>query len=150
VPVDVVALKQRVDLLAVVARDTRLRKVAGTGRGEWAGPCPFCGGRDRFRVQPVLGSWWCRQCGGERWQDVVDYVVRRDGVSFVEACRLLGASSGELGARVDRRARGARVAGSLGLRRATELCLSEEHVPTAVWQKAARAPASWERPRTDG
>jgi DNA primase len=66
VPIDTAALKQRIDLLALLGRDTRLRKVATTAGGEWAGPCPFCGGRDRFRAQPFLGVWWCCQCCGER------------------------------------------------------------------------------------
>ena len=31
---------------------------------EWAGPCPWCGGRDRFRVWRGRDSgFWCRQCG---------------------------------------------------------------------------------------
>jgi phage/plasmid primase-like uncharacterized protein len=41
-----------------------LKKVASTNGGEWAGPCPGCGGSDRFRVWPVdrggRGSFWCR------------------------------------------------------------------------------------------
>src|SRR5918911_531970 len=60
---------------------------------EYAGPCPFCGGRDRFRVQPAKGRWWCRGCSdGSRWQDAIGYVRRREGLGFTEACRRLGAS----------------------------------------------------------
>ena len=40
------------DMLALVGRDTQLRRVATTHGGEWAGPCPFCGGRDRFQAKP--------------------------------------------------------------------------------------------------
>jgi DNA primase len=58
--IDVKALKQQVDLLDLVGRDTQLRKVASTRGGEYAGPCPFCGGRDRLRVQPERRLWWCR------------------------------------------------------------------------------------------
>jgi hypothetical protein len=43
-----------------------LRRVARAGGGEWSGPCPDCGGRDRLRVwpSPVSGvpRAWCRQC----------------------------------------------------------------------------------------
>ena len=54
-PVDTAAIKERVDRLELIGRDTRLRKVASTAGGEYAGPCPFCGGWDRFRVQPAKG-----------------------------------------------------------------------------------------------
>lgn len=79
------------DLLTVISRDTPLRRASSTGGGEWAGPCPFCGGRDRFRVQPERGRWWCRQCSaGERWEDGIAYLRRRDGLSFREACEAMG------------------------------------------------------------
>jgi hypothetical protein len=87
-----------VDLLALAGRDTPLRRVAGTGGGEYAGPCPFCGGRDRFRVQPHRPRpvWWCRGCGEGRWHDALDYVARRERLDlhraddFRRACELLG------------------------------------------------------------
>ena len=37
-------------LLDLMAQETTLRKVASTQGREYAGPCPWCGGRDRFRV----------------------------------------------------------------------------------------------------
>lgn len=83
-----------IDLLAVIGNDTTLRRVASTNGGEFAGPCPFCQGVDRFRVQPNhpggKGLWYCRGCGEERWHDAIDYVRRRDGLSFREACDRLG------------------------------------------------------------
>lgn len=91
--VDAAAIKARVDLLALVGQDVQLRKVASTRGGEYAGPCPFCGGQDRFRVQPERGLWWCRQCVGEHWQDVIAYVERRDKLSFKEACSVLAGLS---------------------------------------------------------
>jgi len=43
-----------------------LKKVASTRGGEWHGPCPACGGTDRFHVWPMendgRGSYWCRGC----------------------------------------------------------------------------------------
>ena len=91
-------IKQRVDLLALIGQDTRLKRVAGTAGGEYAGPCPFCGGRDRLRVQPARRRWWCRRCGQDtRWEDAIDYVRKRDRVDFVEACRRLGAPDDEPG-----------------------------------------------------
>jgi DNA primase len=96
--IDTAAIKQRIDLLGLIGADTRLKKVAMTSGGEYAGPCPFCGGRDRFRVQPLRGRWWCRGCSdGPRWQDAIAYVRQREGLGFAEACQRLGASPSELG-----------------------------------------------------
>jgi DNA primase len=85
-------VKANVSILQLVCRDTQLKKVAWTGGGEWAGPCPFCGGKDRFRVQPFRkegGKYFCRGCGENRWHDVIDYVMLRDGVDFKEALKRL-------------------------------------------------------------
>jgi DNA primase len=85
--------KEKVDLLALIGVDTPLRRVASTNGGEFAGPCPFCGGRDRFRVQPERpggGRWWCRQCSpDERWHSAIDYVMQRYSKDFREACAYL-------------------------------------------------------------
>jgi hypothetical protein len=75
-----------IDLVQLVGGG--LKKVAGTNGGEWAGACPFCGGRDRFRVWPEQGRWWCRQC--ERSGDAVSFVQQRKQVSFAAALRGLG------------------------------------------------------------
>jgi len=92
-------VKQNVDLLALVGRDSQLKRVSSTQGGEYAGPCPFCGGRDRFRVQPNHesgGRWFCRSCGGGRWHDAIDYVQRRDNVDFRAAVQVLGGDYGQL------------------------------------------------------
>jgi DNA primase len=81
-------------MLALAGRDTALRRAGNTGGGEWAGPCPFCGGEDRFRVQPDHprgGRWFCRGCGYDRWHDAIDYIMRREHVDFRDACAWLGA-----------------------------------------------------------
>ena len=42
-----------------------LRKASTTKGGEWHGPCPGCGGDDRFHVWPEQkdgGTYWCRGC----------------------------------------------------------------------------------------
>jgi len=50
----------------------QLKKV---GRDEYAGPCPWCGGEDRFHVWE-RGNYWCRpgpgHCGKEGWVDTLD------------------------------------------------------------------------------
>ncbi len=65
-------------------------KVASTRGGEYAGPCPFCGGRDRFRVHPEYreGRYWCRGCG--KSGDAISYLREFRGLSFADACKASG------------------------------------------------------------
>ena len=89
-----------IDLLELIEHETTLKKVATTGGGEYAGACPFCGGTDRFRVQPhraAGGRWYCRGCGEERWHDAIAYVQRREGCDFRTAVRQLGLTPGKKG-----------------------------------------------------
>lgn len=81
-----------VNLLPLIERDTSLKKVASTGGGEYHGPCPFCGGEDRFIVQPSApngGRWSCRQCS-PRWGDSIAYVMQRENITFSDALDVLG------------------------------------------------------------
>lgn len=79
-------IKARVDPVDLIGRDTRLFRVSHTDGGEWAGPCPWCGGRDRLHVKAKSGLWRCRQCGDpDHWEDAVSYVMRRDSTGFREA-----------------------------------------------------------------
>lgn len=78
----------KVDLLALIGADVPLKRVATTSGGEYAGPCPFCGGEDRFRVWPEEGRYWCRGC--DEKGDAPGYLMRRDGLSYPEALRRLG------------------------------------------------------------
>lgn len=82
-----------IDLLGLLERDGWAgRRVAGTNGGEYSGPCPFCGGRDRFNAWPNhpdgKGKWWCRGC--ELGGDAADYIQCRDKVGFGEALERLG------------------------------------------------------------
>jgi hypothetical protein len=79
---------RQVDLLRLVEPDTTLIRMAHTHGGEYAGPCPFCGGTDRFHVVPATGKWYCRQCT-PRGGDAIDYVQRRDQVAFQAAVEFL-------------------------------------------------------------
>jgi hypothetical protein len=52
---------------------------------EWAGPCPWCGGKDRFIVWPYQGNqgrFLCRKCGQKG--DAID-ILRARGLTFQEA-----------------------------------------------------------------
>jgi hypothetical protein len=63
------------------------RGVKLNGKVERAGPCPKCGGDDRFSINTKKGVFNCRGCstGG----DVIDLVKFLDGVDFIEACTAL-------------------------------------------------------------
>ena len=79
---------RQADLLRLLEPDTTLVRIANTHGGEYAGPCPFCGGVDRFHVQPAAGWWFCRQCN-PRGGDAIDYVQRREQLAFPEAIAFL-------------------------------------------------------------
>lgn len=60
---------------------------------ELAGPCPWCGGEDRFTIfqgggKDGKGRFWCRQCG--RGGDAIQFVRELEGLSFREAQQALG------------------------------------------------------------
>lgn len=96
--------QSHVNLLNLIKRDTDLKRTASTQGGEYHGPCPFCGGTDRFIVQPNAKSyprWSCRQCS-PRWGDAIQYVQRRDDLSFPEACEVLRIPLDELKPRVSK------------------------------------------------
>jgi DNA primase len=67
------------------------KPVGATGGGEYAGPCPWCAGNDRFRCWPSQGKsgkYWCRQCG--RSGDAIQYLRDYRKMTFLEACQYLG------------------------------------------------------------
>ena len=70
----------------VARRGIRLR-----GSVERTGPCPICGGCDRFSVNTRKQVWNCRGCaqGG----DVIDLVMHLDRCSFTEAIEILADKS---------------------------------------------------------
>lgn len=73
------------------------KKEATTGHGEWHGPCPKCGGTDRFRLQPnnagarCVGFYACRQCkrpdGKDFAGDTISFCIDVMGLSHEEAHR---------------------------------------------------------------
>jgi|YNPMSStandDraft_2_1061718.scaffolds.fasta_scaffold09931_3 putative DNA primase/helicase len=82
-------IRRTFDLLSLVERDTQLKRI---GAIWFSGPCPFCGGTDRFTLKRTADGWrWlCRHCTDDKYQDAIDYVMRRDGVDFKEAVERLG------------------------------------------------------------
>jgi phage/plasmid primase-like uncharacterized protein len=52
-----------------------------------SGPCPVCGGRDRFWINTSKNSWGCRQCS--KGGDVISFVQHVEGIDFVDAVDML-------------------------------------------------------------
>ena len=66
------------------------KKVASTNGGEYASPCPNCGGKDRFRIQPEHkgGRYFCRQC--DKSGDAIQFLIDFQGMSFRDAASYVG------------------------------------------------------------
>lgn len=68
-----------------VRRGLRLRRVGA----ELVGPCPVCGGTDRFAINRVKNTFLCRRGGAAG--DAIAMVMYLDAVDFLTACsRLTG------------------------------------------------------------
>ncbi|CAN5490453.1 hypothetical protein BH10CHL1_BH10CHL1_01640 [soil metagenome] len=85
--IDTNQVKRSVDCRDVAARYSELRKQSAA---ESAGPCPFCGGTNRFRV--FADHWFCRpdsvgHCG--RKGDTIALIMQRESVDFKRACEML-------------------------------------------------------------
>lgn len=113
------------DLYDLISADVDLRRTAGTHGGEFHGPCPLCGGKDRLAVWPNAErpGWWCRQC--EKGGDAIQY-LRERGYTYQDACRQLGVPL------EDRRARPAVIAPPVAC-----------EPPDQAWRKAASAFVFW-------
>ena len=64
------------------------RGVRLLGRVERVGPCPVCGGTDRFSVNIAKQLWNCRGCG-VGGKDAISAVMHIDGVNFRAAVETL-------------------------------------------------------------
>lgn len=126
--VDTAALKARVDLLELASSDTQLRKVTSS---EYAGPCPLCGGSDRFHLDSAAGWFFCRQCHEKRG-DVIEYAQWRYGLDFAGACAALGADAPTL-----------RGSGKAQRPAAQTPAQTAPEPPAAAWQARAEAMVSY-------
>lgn len=76
-------------------RGLKPQKVSGTHGGEYASPCPSCGGNDRFRAWPQQqgkgcegGTWYCRGC--QKGGDCIQFLREYEGKTYQDACKVLG------------------------------------------------------------
>jgi Toprim domain-containing protein/CHC2-type zinc finger protein len=71
-----------------IESEVQRRGIRLIGRGpERVGPCPVCGGRDRFSINTKKQLWNCRGC--RRGGDVIALVQHLDGADFKTALRTL-------------------------------------------------------------
>jgi phage/plasmid primase-like uncharacterized protein len=56
---------------------------------ELAGPCPVCGGDDRFAINSQKRRWLCRQCKPKGGGDTISLAMHIGGLSFLEAIERL-------------------------------------------------------------
>ena len=145
--IDFSKARTAVDLLTLAGCDTTLRRVSSSGGGEWAGPCPFCGGRDRFRIQPHRpdgGRWFCRQCSDNHWQDAIDYLKRRESLTTKDAViRLTGGSIPNRQIETDLPEQ-PKIDRTLWSMKAIEFA---DHCTGALWSDIGRQAVSWLKSR---
>ncbi len=81
-------LNQNFDLLSLVENATTLKRSGAYH----IGPCPLCGGVDRFNLKRTATGWrWlCRKCSEGRYKTPIDFVMQRDGVDFRQALEVMG------------------------------------------------------------
>ena len=140
---DFTKAKTAVDLLALAGQDTILKRVSASGGGEYAGACPFCGGRDRFRVQPNRpggGRWFCRQCNGDHWSDAIDYLKRREHITARDAVIKLTGETSTLPQREAPPPEQPKIDRTLWSMRALQFA---ESCTDALWSDAGKAARTW-------
>ena len=71
---------KRVSVVSLAGRYSQLRKVSAH---EWAGPCPKCGGSDRFHVKE--DRFFCRQCNAKGGDGITFVRWMQSGLSFTDA-----------------------------------------------------------------
>ncbi|MGO9846712.1 MAG: toprim domain-containing protein [Methylocella sp.] len=66
------------------------------------GPCPLCGGKDRWRWDNLegRGTWICSKCGAG---DGIELVIRKNGWEFYEAAKVIESVIGSAPANTPRR-----------------------------------------------
>lgn len=88
IPDEMVDKARAMDVGAVAVRLGFDRPIPANGRV--AGPCPGCGGRDRFAVNMKKNVWSCRQGGGDPiGGDAIALVRHVQGCSFRTAVEIL-------------------------------------------------------------
>jgi DNA primase len=82
-------VKNKLSVVDIVGETVQLKKAGSTFKGL----CPFHGEKTpSFTVTPTRDSWKCFGCG--EGGDIFSFVMKRDGLSFPEALKVLAAKAG--------------------------------------------------------
>ncbi len=90
VSADSIAQARDTDILEIASRYVVLRRAAAS---EYCGPCPICGGADRFSINIRKNVWACRQCGVGG--DPISLIMHVESIGFREAIQRLAGGLGE-------------------------------------------------------
>ncbi len=117
------------DVLTLYQNLSSPGEIKNKGNGEYCGPCPSCGGRDRFLLWPehksgaTGGRFLCRGCGAQG--DAVEFLRVFQNLTYREACEALRLEP--------RRA----VCHTAGKGTAREWMPEPERLPAAEWMEQA-------------
>jgi hypothetical protein len=89
--------RARAERTETVLRERGILKTLKGRNGSLAGPCPNCGGRDRFGVDLLRGLFNCRGCG-TGGGDAIALVQFLDGCDFLDAVETLAGEYSTLSA----------------------------------------------------
>lgn len=85
---DLINAANATDIVELAGCYIQLERASGN---EWQGPCPKCGGSDRFHCK--ADGWFCRQCQpidpDHGWHGAIDFVMWHLGMGFREAVSYL-------------------------------------------------------------
>lgn len=117
------------NILDFYAQDMPTVHLASSGRNDFCGPCPRCGGSDRFLIKRNGALFYCRQCGAKG--DAANYLVTIRGLTMAEALRSLGKN-------------GTRTLSSFPCRKKqASYTKTAPELPNDKWQEAADKFCSW-------
>ncbi len=87
---DIAAVRERAPIEEIIGQHVALKSA---GVGSLKGLCPFHDERSpSFTVRPAVGRWHCFGCG--EGGDVIEFVMRMDGLPFAEAVEYLADKAG--------------------------------------------------------
>ena len=85
-PAEAIERAQQADILEVAKRYVTLKRLSANS-SEWTGPCPVCGGTDRFSVNTRKRIWNCRGCA--KGGNVIGLAQHASGATFAQAVAAL-------------------------------------------------------------